>query len=192
MMTRAAKITTSRAIRHTISNLVKDLIASLFQSTLQKVYLPTRTIDFVNIFPMSTSFLQNLGQRMYLKRTGSKDNDESSNPTYHFQPRQGPNCVTVPINFTEGLFTDQNDRLREYIPNEYELPPKSWAKDVFEKEKVVMHGMGLIALRDLKDEELFYDYRMSPNENAKGSLYPSWYYVWDVDAATNRWSTDDE
>ncbi|KAK1737610.1 SET domain-containing protein [Skeletonema marinoi] len=122
----------------------------------------------------------------------SKDNDESSNPTYHFQPRQGPNCVTVPINFTEGLFTDQNERLREYIPNEYELPPKSWAKDVFEKEKVVMHGMGLIALRDLKDEELFYDYRMSPNENAKGSLYPSWYYVWDVDAATNRWSTDDE
>lgn len=124
----------------------------------------------------------------------SKDSQESSNPAYNFQPRQGPNCVTVPINFTEGLFTDQNDKLREYIPNEYELAPKSWAKNVFEKEKVVMHGMGLVALRDVKDEELFYDYRMSPNENSKGSegLYPHWYHVWDSDAATNRWSTDDK
>jgi len=123
----------------------------------------------------------------------SKDTDEWSNSAYRFQPRQGPNCVTVPINFTEGLFTDQNDKLREYIPNEYELPPKSWAKDVFENETIVMQGMGLVALRDVKDEELFYDYRMSPNENAKGpeGLYPPWYYVWDVDAATNRWSTDD-
>ena len=124
--------------------------------------------------------------------------DKSSNnnaASYQFQPHQGPNCVTVPINFTEGMFTNQNDKLRQYIPNEYELPPKSWARDVFEKEKVIMHGMGLIALRDLKDEELFYDYRMSPNENAKGGdegLYPSWYHVWDVDAANNRWSKSDE
>jgi hypothetical protein len=125
----------------------------------------------------------------------NKGNEESSNPAYQFQPFLGPNCATVPINFTEGIFTNKNnDRLREYIPNEYELPPKAWARDVFEKEKIIMHGMGLIALRDLKDEELFYDYRMSPNENAKGSegLYPSWYYVWDVDAATNRWSKIDE
>lgn len=121
----------------------------------------------------------------------NKDKKESSNT---FQPFQGPNCVTVPINFTEGLFTNMNDRLLEYIPNEYELPPKAWARDVFEKEKIIMHGLGLIALRDLKDEELFYDYRMSPNENAKGSegLYPSWYYVWDVEASTNRWSKSDE
>ena len=132
---------------------------------------------------------------MSIDESESNDNqtkDESSKPAYHFQPHQGPNCVTVPINFTEGLFTDQNDRLREYIPNEYEHPPKSWAKDVFEKEKVIMHGMGLIALRDLKDEELFYDYRMSPNESTKEGLYPSWYYVWDVNAASNRWSKSDE
>lgn len=123
-----------------------------------------------------------------------KKENESNTTTYHFQPHQGPNCVSVPINFTADLFTDKSDKLRDYIPNEYELPPKSWAKDVFEKEKIIMHGMGLIALRDLKDEELFYDYRMSPNENAKGSeaLYPLWYHVWDVDAAMNRWSKSDE
>lgn len=122
-----------------------------------------------------------------------KKENESNNATYHFQPHQGPNCVTIPINFTEGIFTDKSHKLRDYIPNEYELPPKSWAKDVFEKEKIIMHGMGLIALRDLKDEELFYDYRMSPNENAKGSeaLYPLWYHVWDVDAAMNRWSNEE-
>jgi hypothetical protein len=120
--------------------------------------------------------------------------NESNNFAIHFQPYQGPNCVTASINFTEGLFTNHSGKLRDYIPNEYELPPKSWARDVFEKEKVMMHGMGLIALRDLKDEELFFDYRMSPNEKANGSksVYPSWYHVWDVDAATNRWSNSNE
>jgi hypothetical protein len=116
-----------------------------------------------------------------------KKGNESNTTTYHFQPHQGPNTVTVPINFT----ADLSDDLRDYIPNEYELPPKSWAKDVFEKEKIIMHGMGLIALRDLKDEELFYDYRMSPNAKGSEALYPLWYHVWDVDAAMNRWSNEE-
>ena len=130
-----------------------------------------------------------------MKAMSTGETNESNNEEMKEEnPHEGPNCVTVPINFTEGLFADQHHRLREFIPNEYELPPKSWAKDVFEKEKIVMHGLGLIALRDLEDEELFYDYRMSPNENAKGSegLYPSWYHVWDADAASNRWSNDEE
>ena len=29
-------------------------------------------------------------------------------------------------------------------------------------------------------------------ERTKEGLYPSWYYVWDVNAASNRWSKSDE
>jgi len=50
--------------------------------------------------------------------------------------------------------------------------------------------MGLVTLRDVKDEELFYDYRLSPGEGGK-QQYPSWYHVWDEDAIHNRWDNDD-
>ena len=65
-----------------------------------------------------------------------------------------------------------------------------------EPVEIIMQGMGLVSLRDVKDEELFYDYRLSPDEKAKkkgndGNLYPSWYYVFDQDAIDNRWGTDD-
>ena len=63
-----------------------------------------------------------------------------------------------------------------------------------------MHGMGLVALRVMKDEELFHDYRLSPDVDAKNNkargggkgLYPSWYYVWDEEAVNNRWDMDDD
>lgn len=84
------------------------------------------------------------------------------------------------------------DKVRDYIPNEYELPPKPWAKNAFEKDEVIMHGLGLVALRDVRDEELFYDYRLSPDEDGKeGSHYPSWYHVVDLEAIQNRWNMDD-
>ncbi len=86
------------------------------------------------------------------------------------------------------MFQDNSDKLRGYIPNEYELPPKYWAKNAFDRDDITMHGMGLVALRDVKDEELFYDYRLSPDNNNKGGgSYPSWYYVWDQEAMSNRW-----
>jgi len=124
-----------------------------------------------------------------------KEKDESDNNTTNHSPLQGPNCVTVPINFTERMLGEDLDKLRDYIPNEYEVPPKPWAKDAFEKDEIIMHGMGLVALRDVKDEELFYDYRLSPDEDdevqgGKDGQYPSWYYVWDEKAISNRWSTD--
>jgi hypothetical protein len=88
----------------------------------------------------------------------------------------------------------EGEKLRDYIPNEYELPPKPYVKSIFEKDEVIMHGMGLIVSRDVRDEELFYDYRLSPNKDnmlEEGNQYPSWYYVWDPDAIKNRWDTDD-
>jgi hypothetical protein len=106
------------------------------------------------------------------------------------QPRHGPNCVTVPINFTERMIEGDNEKLRSYLPNEYEIPPTNASKGMFEKDNIIMHGMGLVALRDVKDEELFYDYRLSPGEGGKGQ-HPSWYHVWDEVAMHNRWDNDD-
>jgi hypothetical protein len=118
--------------------------------------------------------------------------DKSVNIINH-QPFQGHNCVTVMINFTDRMIAGDGEKLREYIPNEYELPPKPYVKSIFEKDEVVMHGMALIASRDVRDEELFYDYRLSPDKDnmGRGSQYPSWYYVWDENAINNRWDTDD-
>ncbi|KAL7473846.1 hypothetical protein ACHAXS_014366 [Conticribra weissflogii] len=113
----------------------------------------------------------------------------------------GPNCMTVPINFTLRMLQELQEReqhtdmkrLQSYIPNEYELPPQGWAQNMFE-ENVVMHGMGLIALKDIQDEELFYDYRLSPDFESEGGgnnhIYPAWYHVWDEESLKNRWAVD--
>ncbi|KAL7518958.1 hypothetical protein ACHAWX_003757 [Stephanocyclus meneghinianus] len=120
------------------------------------------------------------------------DQDSSASTQCHYHC--GPNCVTVPIDFTESML-EQHPELRRYIPNEYELPPQSWAKNAFDTENVIMNGMGIISLRDVEDEELFYDYRLSPDKSTEGNgsgQYPKWYHVWDENAMKNRWSTDDE
>ena len=138
------------------------------------------------------------------------DNNKSQ-PTTTFH---GPNCATVMINFTERMFDsddninniNNNDNsskklLHTYLPNMYEYPPTTpYAKNIFETENVIMHGMGLIAIRDVMDEELFYDYRLCPSSSSSSSSlddnnnngYPSWYHVWDEDALNKRWDTDDQ
>jgi hypothetical protein len=156
---------------------------------------------------------------------GDNDDDDSKNnindnnnksetskttmTTFH-----GPNCATVMINFTERMFesnvnnngNDNNNSSSKkvsptYLPNMYEHPSTvtPYTKNIFETENVIMHSMGLIAIRDVKDEELFYDYRLCPSSssstldnNSNNNGYPSWYYVWDEDALKKRWDTDDE
>ncbi|KAL3810404.1 hypothetical protein ACHAXA_007032 [Cyclostephanos tholiformis] len=125
--------------------------------------------------------------------THENGRDECVNSINH-RPFQGPNCVTVMINFTDPMIARDGEKLRDYIPNEYELPPKPYVKNIFEKDEVIMHGMGLIASRDVKDEELFYDYRLSPKQDKTvlGNQYPEWYHIWDEEAIINRWENDDE
>jgi hypothetical protein len=141
----------------------------------------------------------------------SKNDDNNNNKS---QPSKttmttfhGPNCATVMINFTERMFesnvNNNNDSsskkvLHTYLPNMYEHPSSvtPYTKNIFETENVIMHSMGLIAIRDVKDEELFYDYRLCPSsssslDNNNNNGYPSWYYVWDEDALKKRWDTDD-
>ena len=106
------------------------------------------------------------------------------------QLKCGPNCVTVPINYTKNMLERLPDEdLKRFIPNEYEVEPKPWAKNAFDTEDIVMHGMGIVSLRDVHDEELFYDYRLSPDDS--GKMYPEWYHVWNEDAAKNRWSSEE-
>ena len=122
------------------------------------------------------------------------DNEKSTTDSESLNSRRGgPNCVTVPIDYTEAMLSAHPTKdLKSFIPNEYELPPQSWAKNAFDKENTIMNGMGIIALRDVKDEELFYDSRLSPDESGEKSQYQSWYHVWDEEGMKNRWSHDKE
>lgn len=124
-----------------------------------------------------------------------EEGGDGSDDIINRQSFQGPNCAAVMINFTDRMIAGgEGEKLRDYIPNEYELPPTPYVKSIFEKDEVIMHGMGLIVSRDVRDEELFYDYRLSPDKDnmlEQGNQYPSWYYVWDEDAIKSRWDTDD-
>jgi len=132
---------------------------------------------------------------IYERSQVESDKDEASD-TMNRDLHQGPNCMTVLINYTDKMLSEEREHMQEYIPNEYEARPKPWTKNASEPDEIIMQGVGLVSLRDVKDEELFYDYRLSPDEKAKkkgsdGNLYPSWYHVWDQDAIDNRWGTDD-
>jgi hypothetical protein len=135
------------------------------------------------------------------------DDDKSQTTKTTMTTFHGPNCATVMINFTERMFesnvNNNNDNdssskkvLHTYLPNMYEHPSTvtPYTKNIFETENVIMHSMGLIAIRDVKDEELFYDYRLCPSSSSldnNNNGYPSWYHVWDEDALKKRWDTDE-
>jgi len=112
-------------------------------------------------------------------------NGDRSNPfaiahiANHPSSKTEPNCQTVMIDF-------KNASDRRYIPNTYAKPPLILGSKMMEEKdnEVFMHGFGLIASRDLINEELFYDYRLSP---ANGCVYPPWYHVCDPDQVENRW-----
>lgn len=79
----------------------------------------------------------------------------------------GPNCQSTMLNFTERMGLGQ---LLRYVPNTYARPP-GWQSRFFDHEEVVMHGLCLLARRDVANEELVYDYRL------QSELTPDWYTV---------------
>ena len=95
-----------------------------------------------------------------------------------------PNCGTVMIDLMENMNLQQKG-LDAYVPNTYVKQPMMFGPQAMDREKVAMHGFGLIASRDLENEELFYDYRLSPGEEVS---YPSWYHVCDEEELKNRWT----
>jgi hypothetical protein len=95
-----------------------------------------------------------------------------------------PNCGTVVVDFLEKEKW-QELGLARYVPNRYAKPPMMLGPQALDLNKVYMHGFGLIAIRDLENEEVFYDYRLSPGEE---STYPEWYNVCSPEDVRNRWS----
>ena len=73
------------------------------------------------------------------------------------------------VNFTKGM--DFGESLKRYIPNTYARPRNiTLVGSLMDREAIEMHGMCLIATRDICNEELFYDYRLATSQ------YPSWYH----------------
>jgi len=98
-----------------------------------------------------------------------------------------PNCHTIPLNFTDSLNL-KGKKLNRFIPNTYAKQPMFLGPGLFEKDRVLMYGMGLLASRDVCNEELIYDYRLSPGSSSSSlSSYPDWYTVFDEEELQHRW-----
>ena len=116
-------------------------------------------------------------------------NEKESNPfsighiVNHPQKNISPNCSTVMLNFLEKMkFSSRN--LDKYIPNSYAKSPMIIGPKALDRDVINMHGLGLVASRDLCNEELFYDYRLSPGSEGK---YPSWFHICNKEEIQNRW-----
>lgn len=76
-----------------------------------------------------------------------------------------PNAQSTMLNFPKRLGID-----RAYIPNQYARPP-TWQSRFFDFEEMTIHGLCLIASRDVANEEIVYDYRLQSDDT------PDWYKV---------------
>jgi hypothetical protein len=109
--------------------------------------------------------------------------EENSNPlamghvVNHPTPSKPHNCKSIMVNFTQGM--DLGD-MKRYIPNTYARPRTlTIMGSLWDREAVDMHGMCLLATRDVCNEEVFYDYRLMT------AHLPTWYHrVTDTDFAT--------
>ena len=81
-----------------------------------------------------------------------------------------PNCSTTMVNFFEPV----GETLQKYIPNIYARDPMLLGPSLFNQRKVFMQGFALLAMRDLKNEECFYDYKLSQDRNMRR---PDWYHI---------------
>ena len=120
-------------------------------------------------------------------------NDAQSNPwaighiVNHPPKNIVPNCRTVMVNFTEKMKLETSG-LDRYVPNTYAKDPMLTGPKVLDRDLITMHGFGLMAARDISNEELFYDYRLSPGNGP----YPKWYHPCDEESLKNRWWEENE
>eukprot|EP00562_Extubocellulus_spinifer_P030163 CAMPEP_0178717354 /NCGR_PEP_ID=MMETSP0699-20121125/21861_1 /TAXON_ID=265572 /ORGANISM="Extubocellulus spinifer, Strain CCMP396" /LENGTH=449 /DNA_ID=CAMNT_0020367147 /DNA_START=128 /DNA_END=1477 /DNA_ORIENTATION=- len=96
------------------------------------------------------------------------------------------NCRTVMVNFTEKMKLDKAG-LERYIPNTYAREPMVTGPRALDRDLIRMHGFGIMAVRDVSSEELFYDYRLSP-----GNAYPKWYHPCDEEGLKRRWWEEEQ
>ena len=97
-----------------------------------------------------------------------------------------PNCSTLAIDFIDDMKLDELDLL-QFVPNQYKKKPMMFGPQAVDTDSIRVHSMGLVALHDIKNQELFYDYRLSPGTH---KALPEWYHVFDEEAVRNRWHND--
>ena len=91
-----------------------------------------------------------------------------------------PNVMHLPIDFASDAFHSQTG-VSDVVPNSYAKKPTLLGTP---DKSACMYGMAMVALRDVKDEELFLNYRFNPD--APG--LPQWYAPVDDDQDRRRWS----
>ncbi|CAD7697430.1 unnamed protein product [Ostreobium quekettii] len=101
----------------------------------------------------------------------------------HFANHPGkgmrPNVMVAPLDLSfSPTMPNKHRRLRAYIPNLtfYERGTEPRVSDD-------IMGAVLIALRDLRDEEVFLNYRLTPHVSR-----PEWYEPVDVEEEWRRWA----
>ena len=81
------------------------------------------------------------------------------------------------------LLTD-GSATRTDVKTEFTEMVRSSLADVYDKSETVntFYGLTLVTCRELRDEELYLNYRLNPR-----NPYPSWYSPVDVQEDTRRW-----
>jgi hypothetical protein len=88
-----------------------------------------------------------------------------------------PNVVQLMLDFPSDIDHD----VEHLIPNKYAKPPTLLGTP---DRSACMYGMCLIALRDVKNEELFVNYRFPPKFKEN---WPNWYTPVETDDGEKRW-----
>ncbi|CAK4084961.1 unnamed protein product [Aphanomyces euteiches] len=97
----------------------------------------------------------------------------------HPPPQSTPNVIPMAFDFPpEEPFT--TEPFKSFIPNRFIHPPSMLA---MYGKRALVHGLVLVALNDIQDEEVFLNYRYNPNME-----YPAWYTPVNQDEDLKMWS----
>lgn len=100
-----------------------------------------------------------------------------------------PNVVTASFDWIPGYSKGSLIDTREYFPVVQYGPLHEQREEGVDQppitQDILVSGLALVALRDIKNEELFLNYRLNPN--SINSL-PDWYHPVDKEEDIRRWA----
>ena len=85
-------------------------------------------------------------------------------------------------------FLNKKLNLDRFVPNTYKRMPMMMCPQAVDKDSIFMHSMRLLAAKDVQNEELFYDYRLSSGSDES---HPKWYSIINKEELDNRWHHKD-
>ncbi|GMI31545.1 hypothetical protein TeGR_g13826, partial [Tetraparma gracilis] len=86
------------------------------------------------------------------------------------------NVLKVPLDFPSSI----DPEIESLIPNKFGLPPTMLGTP---DRSACMYGIGLVAARDVADEELLVNYRFNP---ASREAWPAWYHPLEGEEGEDR------